>query len=132
MTRFVLDTCAYSYFQRGVRAVVSLVTAATWIGLSPIVLGELRSGFGLGKRRARNEADLAAFLASPRVHSVDIDDRAAQIYADMAGALRTAGTPIPTNDVWIAAVAEREAVGIVTYDAHFHRIRGVRSCVLSL
>lgn len=64
MTRLVLDTSAYSHFRRGDDAVISLVTAASWIGMTATVLGELRAGFGPGRRRARNEDDLASFCQS--------------------------------------------------------------------
>ena len=131
MTRLVLDTSAYSHFRRGADAAVSLITAASWIGMTAIVLGELRAGFRLGTRRARNEDDLAAFLAEPVVHVLDVDDEAAQIYAEIVGALRAAGTPVPTNDIWIASVAAREGVHVVTYDAHFGLISRVGTHVLS-
>ena len=130
MTRVVLDTSAYSNFQRGAEAAVSLISTASWIGMTAIVLGELRAGFGLGKRRARNENDLRAFLSHPVVHELVVDDEAAQIYAEIVGALRTAGTPVPTNDVWIAAVAAREGVHVVTYDSHFGLISRVGTHVL--
>lgn len=130
MTRLVLDTSAYSHFRRGAGPAVSLITAASWIGMTATVLGELRAGFGLGTRRARNEHELAAFLSSPAVHVLDVDDEAAQIYAEIVVALRVAGTPIPTNDIWIAAVAAREGVHVVTYDAHFGLIARVGTHVL--
>lgn len=97
MIRLVLDTSAYSHFRRGVAPAVSLITAASWIGMTATVLGELRVGFGPGTRRTRNEHDLAAFLSSPVVHVLDVDDEAAQIYAEIVVALRAAGTPIPTT-----------------------------------
>jgi tRNA(fMet)-specific endonuclease VapC len=130
MSRLVLDTSAYSHFRRGAGPAVSLITTASWIGMTATVLGELRLGFGLGTRRARNEHDLAGFLSSPVVHVLDVDDEAAQIYAEIVVALRTAGTPVPTNDIWIAAVAAREGVHVVTYDAHFRLIARVGTDVL--
>jgi len=131
MTRLVLDTSAYSHFRRGAEAAASLITSASWIGMTATVLGELHAGFGAGKRRAHNENDLAAFLSEPVVHQLDVDSEAAQIYAEIIIALRAAGTPVPTNDVWIAAVAAREGVHVVTYDAHFGLIARVGTHVLS-
>lgn len=130
MTRLVLDTSAYSHFRRGDGAVVALVTGASWIGMTATVLGELRAGFGLGKRRARNESELGAFLSEPVVTVLAVDDDAAQIYAEIVIALRTAGTPLPTNDIWIAAVAAREGVHVATYDAHFGLIARVGTHLL--
>jgi tRNA(fMet)-specific endonuclease VapC len=130
MTRVVLDTSAYSNFRRGAEAAVSLISTASWIGMTAIVLGELRAGFGLGTRRVRNENELAAFLSNAVVHALDVDDEAAQIYAEIILALRAAGTPVPTNDIWIAALAAREGVHVVTYDAHFGLIARVGTHVL--
>jgi tRNA(fMet)-specific endonuclease VapC len=84
----------------------------------------------LGKRGRRNENDLVAFLANPVVHVLDVDDEAAQIYAEIILALRAAGTPVPTNDIWIAAVAAREGVHVMTYDLHFGLIARVGTHVL--
>src|SRR5215467_8983111 len=132
MTRVVLDTSAYSNFQRREDAAVSVIDSASWVGMTAIVLGELRAGFGMGKRRARNESDLIEFLSHPVVHELDVDDEASQIYAEIVIALRAAGTPIPTNDIWIAAVAAREGAHIVTYDAHFRLIARVGTHVLPM
>lgn len=125
MTRLVLDTSVYNHFRRGEDAAVSLIVASSWIGMTTIVLGELRAGFRLGTRRTRNEDDLAAFLSEPVVHVLDVDDEAAEIYAEIVVALRAAGTPVPTNDIWIASVAAREGVHVATYDAHFGLIARV-------
>ena len=131
MTRIVLDTSAYSNFRRGAGEAVSVISTAAWIGMTAIVLGELRAGFGLGKHRARNENDLATFLSNAVVRTLDIDDEVAQIYAEIIVLLRKAGTPVPTNDIWIAAAAAREGVHVVTYDAHFGLITRVGTHVLS-
>ena len=130
MTRIVLDTSAYSNFRRGAEPAVALISTASWIGMTAIVLGELRAGFGLGKRRARNENDLDVFLSNSVVHALDVDDEAAQIYAEIILALRAAGTPVPTNDIWIAALAAREGVHVATYDAHFGLIARIGTHVL--
>jgi len=131
MTRIVLDTSAYSHFCRGADAAVSVISTASWIGMTAIVLGEVRCGFRLGSRPARNERELEAFLSNGVVHVLDVDDEAAQIYSEIVVALRKAGTPIPSNDIWIAAVAAREGVHVVTYDARFGLIARVGTHILS-
>ena len=128
--RLALDTSAYSHFMRGDDAVVDLVDVADWIGVPVVVLGELRTGFGLGKRVKHNDAELARFLENPVVHVLDVDDDASRIYADIVIALRKAGTPVPTNDIWIAAVAARDGAQVVTYDEHFRAIGRVGAIVL--
>lgn len=96
-----------------------------------MALGELRTGFALGRRAAENERELAAFLRNPVVEILDADDAASRIYADIVVALRKAGTPLPTNDIWIAAIAAREGATVVTFDEHFRAIQRVGSLVLS-
>jgi len=88
-----------------------------------IVLGELRAGFGLGTRRARNERELTMFLENP-VGSHARRRRMTPLWStpEIVKALRAAGTPIPSNDIWIAAVAAREGVHVLTYDARFRMI----------
>jgi tRNA(fMet)-specific endonuclease VapC len=130
LTRICVDTSAYSYFKRGDRAAVEALTTARSVGVPAVVLGELRTGFRLGVRPERNEAELRAFLAEPVVQVLDVDDDAATLYAEIVAELRGAGTPLSTNDVWIAAVALREAATIVTFDAHFRAIRRVGALVL--
>ena len=125
MSRICLDTSAYSHFRRGDDRVVEIIDTALWIGVPTIVLGELRTGFVLGRRHAANDRQLQTFLEHPVVEVLDVDDAASRIYAEIVVALRAAGTPLPTNDIWIAAVATREGATVVTYDRHFHQIQRV-------
>lgn len=131
MTRLALDTSAYSHFRRGREQVVRLLDAAREVQVPAIVLGELRAGFRVGKLGADNERQLRRFLDQPVVRVTDVDDAAAACYADIWSALREAGTPIPTNDMWIAALALREGATVVTYDAHFTYVSAVGCLVLS-
>ncbi len=130
MSRYCLDTCAYSNFKRGDPEVVDLVSHAEWIGVPAIVQGELLVGFLLGAKRRRNETALREFLEHRSVELLAIDERTAVHYAAIVVALRKAGTPIPTNDIWIAAAAAREGVPVLTYDAHFERIKRVGVCLM--
>ncbi len=125
MTRICLDTSAYSHFKRGDAAAVDCIRAARVVSVPVIALGELRAGFRLGGRVEANEADLRRFLAHPAVRVLEVDDEAASICADLVADLRRAGTPLPTNDVWIAALAARDGATLVTYDVHFESIRRV-------
>jgi tRNA(fMet)-specific endonuclease VapC len=89
------------------------------------VVGELLAGFALGAHRGRNTAELDALLDTPVVHEIAADHAVAEIYADLLLSLRAAGTPIPTNDIWIGACAVRAGATVVTYDAHFESMRRV-------
>jgi tRNA(fMet)-specific endonuclease VapC len=130
VTAYCLDTSAYSHFQRGNEQVVRLLDEAESVGLPAIALGELRAGFRAGGRRERNEAELVEFLANPAVEVLPLDAEAASHYAQIVADLRSAGTPLPTNDIWIAATAARHARTVLTYDDHFTRIVRVGSTVL--
>ena len=123
--RICLDTSAYSQFKRGEPSAVEIISSARVVGMPAIVLGELRCGFQLGAQRGRNEKELEAFLANSAVQVFDVDDTAASQCADIVVALRTAGKPIPSNDIWIAAIAAREGAEVVTYDHHFAHIQRV-------
>lgn len=125
MTRLCLDTSAYSNFKRGRAAAVEAVTSARSVYVPVVVLGELRTGFRLGAHAARNEAELRAFLGQPVVQVLEVDDEASSIYADLVVQLRRQGTPLPSNDIWIAALAAREGAPVLTYDAHFEQMRRV-------
>jgi tRNA(fMet)-specific endonuclease VapC len=131
LSRYCLDTSAYSYFKRGEERVVSLLESAEWIGLPSIVLGELWMGFLAGSRAERNVAELREFLANPVVNELVVDGDVARVYAEIAIALRRAGTPIPTNDIWIAAAAANVGAIVLTHDDHFDQIKRVSSLILS-
>lgn len=130
MSRYCLDTSAYSHFKRNDAPVVELIDRAEWIGVPAIALGELRTGFLLGNRREQNEEAIREFLDSPVVEELVADAEASRHYAEIVADLRRAGTPIPTNDIWIAAIAAREGALVVTYDPHFERIARVGSVIL--
>lgn len=129
--RFCLDTSAYSHFKAGHAEAVGLIASAKTIGLPVVVMGELRSGFRLGTRYEKNERELREFIASPVVRILEIDDEVSELYADIFSQLRKNGTPIPTNDVWIAALACRDGETVLTFDKHFSLIQHVRSCLLT-
>jgi tRNA(fMet)-specific endonuclease VapC len=130
MSRLCLDTSAYSRFKRGDPETVALIDQADWIGVPAVVLGELWAGFLLGRQRRANEAELEAFLSNPVVEEVPVDAGVARLYAEILAALRKAGTPIPTNDIWVAATAARVGATVLTADRHFEAVKRIGSLVL--
>ncbi len=130
MNRFCLDTSAYSQFKRGHSPVVEIINQATWVGVPSIVVGELWVGFLLGGRAKQNQSDLTEFLCNPAIEELPVDSEIGEIYAEMVVALRRAGTPLPSNDIWIAATAARTGATVLTYDNHFSAIQRVRSLIL--
>jgi predicted nucleic acid-binding protein len=93
-------------------------------------VGELLVGFLGGGRARDNEAELAAFLASPVVHELFVDRETARVYAEIWMAAGQAGMPLPTNDVWIAACAAQAGASLLTFDAHFAAIGRIGTILL--
>ncbi len=122
MSRVLLDTSAYSAFLRGNPEIKTALQEAEEISLTPVVLGELRAGFLQGAQRRKNEQQLRLFLSSPRVSLLPVDAETAERYAVIVDSLRKAGTPIPTNDIWIAASAMQHGLAILTTDAHYLKV----------
>jgi predicted nucleic acid-binding protein len=118
----LLDTSAYSAFMKGDPDIKLALQQTDEIYVTPIVLGELMSGFQRGKYRRKNEQELAAFLSSPRVRTLHIDDGTSERYAVILNSLWTAGTPIPTNDIWIAASAMQHGFHLLTKDTHYTKV----------
>lgn len=130
MSSYCLDTSTYSNFRRGNEEAAALLDRAELVGVSTIVLGELRTGFVLGGRRGRNEAELDTFLDNPAVEVLLVDAETSRHYAEIVAELRRAGTPLPTNDIWIAACAARNGTTVLTCDDHFECIGRVGSIVV--
>ena len=120
--RLLVDTSAYSAYLRNNPPIVDEVSRADELFVNPIVLGELLAGFRKGSRFERNLALLRRFLASPRVGWTPVDDETAERYGIIHDTLRRQGTPIPTNDLWIAASAVQHGLALLTTDAHFERV----------
>jgi len=122
MSRILLDTFAYSAFMRREAIITSTVQTAEEICLNPVVLGELISGFIRGKSEKRNRKELQELLASPRVSILSIDEETSERYAIILCDLRKRGTPVPTNDIWIAASAMQYGLKVLTTDSHYKRV----------
>lgn len=130
MSSLCLDTSAYSHFRRGNEEVAAILDRAELVGVPSITLGELRTGFLLGSNQRRNETELDAFLDSPVVEILPVDAETGRHYAEIVAELRKAGTPVPTNDIWIAAAAARNGASVLTCDDHFERIGRVGAIVV--
>jgi predicted nucleic acid-binding protein len=123
---FVLDTSAYSGFNRGDPRLKAWFRADNEIIIPLIVIGELRAGFALGNQRQQNEALLQRFMDAPNVRLVTITDTTTKLFASIYSQLRQAGTPIGSNDLWIAALTLEHDQPLLTLDADFPRVSGLR------
>lgn len=117
--RLLLDTNRYADLCRGDADAVATVLRAETVFLPFVVLGELRAGFGVGTQARSNERILQRFLAKPGVDILFASETTTVHYAHLYRQLREQGTPIPTNDLWIAALASEHRLVLHSRDAHF-------------
>ena len=117
--RLALDTNRYADLCRGNPRVVEMVEAADAIWLPFVVVGELRAGFAAGSQGPRNEAVLRRFLLKPGIGILYADEQTTYHYASVYRQLRKQGTPIPTNDMWIAALVLQHSLFLYERDRHF-------------
>ena len=125
MRRLLIDTNIYSYALKGDGDVVDVLRKAEEIGFSVISIGELLSGFKGGGRELKNREELEIFLDSPRVVVYSVNEDTSEFYAEILHNLRKIGRPVPTNDIWIAAVAFQNGLTLFTKDTHFKAIAGL-------
>ena len=126
--KVALDTNAYSDFMRGDAARVEVVRTARQLFLPLIVLAELRAGFAAGSQESTNAANLQRFLGSPRVSVLLPDEQTTHHYAQLFLQLRRKSVAIPTNDLWIAALAIQHHLVLCTSDAHFQHLPQLPRC----
>ena len=126
MKRILLDTNAYTAFLTGDKRVLNALTEAETAFLSAIVIGELYAGFCGGNRLKENKALLARFLQKSNVRVLDVTAETGEVFGQIKNALQKAGTPIPLNDVWLAAQAMETGSVIISFDAHFDQVSGLR------
>ena len=123
--KILLDTSAYVGFKRNAVETVEIIVKAELIIFSPVVMGELMFGFRNGTRFKENMDDLDRFLKHEAVDLVPIGKITSDRYSRIAVNLRKQGTPIPTNDIWIAAQAMEQGAELITSDHHFDKINGL-------
>lgn len=120
--KMMLDTTAVSGFFRGNEEIKNKLESADDIFVNPVVIGELMAGFMMGDSERRNREILSAFLSSPHIKVVDIDEETSERYGAIVSSLRKSGTPIPTNDIWMAASAMQHGLNLLTTDSHYLKV----------
>ena len=126
MNKVLIDTNAYSELLRGDRKVLEIISQADLVFASIFVLGELYAGFKGGNKEKENNQYLNQFLRKPSVELLIGTKETAIIFSELKHELKKAGTPIPINDIWIAAHAIETGSLLITYDHHFQNLKGLR------
>lgn len=123
--RVLIDTNIYIEFLRGNRKIENIFSSAEIIALSTISIGELLAGFRISNNISKYTEELDEFLYSPRLVIYDIDTETSEFYSKIYYDLRSASTPIPANDLWIAALALQHGIKLLTLDKHFSKVPGL-------
>jgi len=129
-SRILLDTSAYSALFKGDEKTRTILQEVEEVALTPIVLGELIAGFVGGRSEEKNRRLLKEFLGTPRVRIYPLDGETSERYAAVWLYLRQEGTPIPTNDLWIAASAMQHGLAVLSADKHFLKVPHVLTRIL--
>jgi tRNA(fMet)-specific endonuclease VapC len=120
--KVALDTNRYVDLCKGDEDTAALLEEAEAVFLPFVVVAELRAGFALGRRTAENERVLRLFLTKDGVRVLFPDDQTTHHYAGVFRQLRLQGTPIPTNDMWIAALVLQHNLVLHDRDGHFDHL----------
>jgi len=126
MKKIVLDTNAYTRLLAGEEDVLDVIGTTETVYMSIFVLGELYAGFAGGTKERENKDTLNRFLFKPSVKILNATAETAEVFGAVKQDLKKARTPLPINDVWIAAHALETGSILVTYDGHFKNIAGIR------
>ena len=121
--RIALDTNRYVDFCKGVAGVAATLETAEAVFVPFVVLAELRAGFVVGSQGPANERTLRRLLMRAGISVLFADEPTTHHYASVYRQLREQGTPIPTNDMWIAALVLQHDLALFARDQHFEHLR---------
>lgn len=120
--RLALDTNRYVDFCKNAPGVATTLENAQAVYLPFAALGELRAGFAVGTQGPANERTLRRFLLKEGVSTLFADEQTTHHYATVYRQLRQQGTPIPTSDMWIAALVLQHDLVLYARDQHFDHL----------
>lgn len=120
----IIDTNAMSAAAEEHPAVMKILAAASQLAIPVIVIGEYRYGIAQSRYKVRYRRWLNALIEDCTI--LDINDQTTHHYAEVSVELRQAGKPIPTNDLWIAALCRQHGLPILSRDRHFDSVTGVQ------
>lgn len=120
----ILDTNAFSAFVDGDQKLAKVLSGESELALPAVVLGEFLYGIQGSRLRGSYESWVKTNLAFFQL--LPVARETAERYAEIRRELKTAGRPIPTNDLWIAAIARNQGLPLATRDTHFRAVRGLK------
>jgi tRNA(fMet)-specific endonuclease VapC len=120
----ILDTNALSAVADDEPAAVHIFSQAASIELPVIVLGEYRYGIAQSRRHNEYEKWLHELIAAARI--LPVDDETSDHYARIRAELKKAGRPIPSNDLWIAALCRQHRLPLMSQDKHFDAVQNLK------
>jgi tRNA(fMet)-specific endonuclease VapC len=120
----ILDTNALSAAAEATAAVIEILENSQQVALPVVVVGEYRYGIAQSRYRSRYVQWLDNLIHDCRL--LEISNLTAHFYAEIGVELKRAGTPIPSNDLWIAALCRQFRLPILSRDRHFDAVTGVK------
>ncbi|UCH26513.1 MAG: type II toxin-antitoxin system VapC family toxin [Trueperaceae bacterium] len=119
----ILDTNALSDLLSELPEIERYIVSAHGLYIPSIVLGEYRYGVRNSRFRMQIEEKVTDLLQDVAVLAVE--SSTSNFYADVRSELKRAGTPIPENDVWIAALVRQHQMPLLSRDAHFDAVERI-------
>src|SRR6266542_566677 len=119
----ILDTNGLSALVEGALVLQPILSKANRVAIPVVALGEYRYGISQSRDRLRYEQWLADYL--PGFQILDIDERTTFSYSAVRAELKKAGKPIPSNDMWIAALCRQHSLPLLSRDRHFDAVAGL-------
>jgi predicted nucleic acid-binding protein len=129
--RIALDTNRLTDLFQGDAELALFLGTCDEVWIPFVVLAEMKAGFYGGSRQVQNEVLLANLLARVTVDILYAGRETAEQYARLFVQLKRAGTPVPDNDLWIAALALEHDLALITRDRHFDKIPQLRRAMTS-
>ena len=120
----ILDTNALSAAAEGHPGVIGILAGVQQLALPVVVIGEYRYGIAQSRHGARYRRWLNSLITDCTV--LDVTEQTAHHYAAINVELRQAGKPIPTNDLWIAALCRQHGLQLLSQDRHFDVVSGIQ------
>lgn len=122
MSMVLLDTNIVTALFQGDESTLTIISNATFVYMSVVVIGELEAGFRGGNRYNQNLEILERFISRPSVIVLPVSRTTSKYFGLIKHDLKLKGTPIPLNDIWLAAQSKEHNAPLLTYDKHFAQV----------